>query len=133
MSQNETRIPIETPVGNLNGRDAIYTDMLIHSQCPSILEAEGEFAANLCSSYEGDNKWIKFKISFFQVLFFNGWEIEFYPYEKRIVSSFDFIENSELLDGFGEHQKKHFVFSTYDYIYEIIAANYKIVLGEERK
>ena len=125
----ENRIAIETEIGILYGRDAIYLDLLLQEF--SKLEFEGEFNTHLCSKYSGQSNRIKYNIEFFNIIFFASWELDNYQDELKMASSFDIINNSNFIKKFNIKNKKHFVFSTYDFIYEIIAEDYQLVLKDE--
>ncbi len=131
MAKNH-RASIETPVGVVNGRDSIYLDSVIHTGDLSMLTFTGELNANLCSKYEGSGKWIVFELKFLHVPCFRGWEIDVYPSELEIQSSFDLIEDSAFLQGVSALKHDHYVLSTYDYIYEILAKDFVLNLGSER-
>ena len=126
------REPIETPVGVVRGRDAIFLDALLHEGDLSALECAGELSATLCDSYTGSANWIGFKLKFLHVPFFRGWEIEAYPFKLEKQSSFDLVKDSTLLRELDTQKHKHYVLSTYDYIYEIVAKNFELTLGRER-
>jgi hypothetical protein len=146
---NENIRPIETEVGFITGRDAIFLDTL-----KMVTESEFCIAGGLmgthCSKIDEDIE-IKFSITFKGVLLFKMLELDFddYPY----ASCFDLIENSSKLaamrkrcnvigigkmdSGMNSQGKychdiyhQHFIFRTYDTVFEIIAQSYDLVIGE---
>ena len=129
---NHHREPIETSVGFINGRDAIFLDALLHEGDLSALECTGELSATLCGSYTGSAKWIGFTLKFLRVPFFRGWEIEAYPFKLEKQRSFDLVKDPTLLRELDTQKHKHYVLSTYDYIYEIVAMDFELTLGRER-
>ena len=127
INNKEKRLSIETSLGILYGRDAIYLDLLLQEF--SKIEFEGNFTTALCSKYNGSNNRIKYNIKFYGVIFFSGCELDNYQDELKMVSSFDIILNSKIIEKFNSKNKKHFIFATYDYVYEIIAEDYILTLG----
>lgn len=131
---SEKRTPIITEVGEIKGRDAIFLDrvQVINEQT---FELTGEFNSNLCSKIKDEEKgkFKKYKITFKNVLSFKMIELDFYENEKS-NSSFDLIENSEQVAKMltMDHSNKikdsfqHFVFSTYDTIFEIVGMEFEL-------
>ncbi len=132
-SSKEERIPIETSFGLIKWRDSIFLDKLVQTDCPSTVKVYGEISTELCTNYNGSpGKWIRYKMSFQGVLAYRGWEIDAYPSKLKKNSSLDIVRGStwaETLDG---TLRTHYVLSTYDYIYEILAQSFEIEFGEVR-
>lgn len=116
---------IETELGVINGRDAILLNSVNQSVNPCHIVLEGEVNSRLCSNLFEDKKvMIPYRISFDEVAFYKVWELDFYPSENDICSSFDTMR----FDGESVPHFNHllYVFSTYDYIFEIAAKSYKL-------
>lgn len=114
---------IETPVGILKSRNALYLDEVKHYfQPPTLL-----FKGALNSTYSIDKSFPAYTIEFVQPIFFNCLELDRYKREKYLSSSFDLVVDSELCkDLLAEHTHNHYVLATYDYVYEIVATNYSM-------
>jgi hypothetical protein len=124
---------IHTEVGVLNGRDAIFLDSVEYKF--GTLRLEGHFNANLASAYQGREEDIPYILVFTGVMYYAAWELDLYPNDRDIESSFDKVENSPLLktlknDGSEKmtDQHQHFVLSTYDDVYEIVALDYCLTI-----
>ncbi len=128
------RISVQTSVGYIKGRDAIYLDKVIFINERTI-QVEGEINMNLCldalESEKGTSK--KYKIVFNDVLSLKMVELDFYDSEDG-KSSFDLIESSNQIDEMmkkdsaGKIDKtfKHLVFATYDSVFEIICSGFDL-------
>jgi len=124
---------IETKeVGKISGRDAIFLDLL--QQDLGKLSFIGEFNSSLISKNKFDCKFIPYKLIFEDVIYFECCELDFSVCNYE--SSFDVVENSELLLRFKKHDTnkitenhKHFVLQTYDYVYNILAVDYKLEIN----
>ena len=123
--------PIITEVGLIYGRDAIFLDK-INIINEKTFELLGEFSGSLCENLKDDID-VKYKIIFKNVHLFKMTEIDFNEIEYN--SSFDEIVNSKQLIKMNEIDKdnsvkkidrtyKHYVFSTYDTIFEIIGKEF---------
>lgn len=117
------RIPIETEVGIINGRDAIYLESVQHSIHPSQLTIAGKLNTILCSRYVGGKDWIDYKIRFLNVCVYKCYELDMYGAETEIKSNFDYIQNPNWSFSLPKNYMVY-VFSTYDYIYEIACSEY---------
>ena len=77
-------------------------------------------------------EWLKYKLSFKETIYYKCYELDFYKKKKSLESSFDKINNSKTIERMKlldkefkiNNNHKHFVLTTYDYIYEIIASKY---------
>jgi hypothetical protein len=124
---------IHTEVGVLNGRDVIFLDSVEYNL--STLRFEGEFTASLASAYQGKEEDISYILVFTGVMYYAAWELDLYPNDRDIESSFDKVENSPLLKTLKNSgsekmtdQHQHFVLSTYDDVYEIVALDYCLTI-----
>lgn len=128
---NEIIKPIITEVGLIFGRDAIFLDKvnIINEETFELL---GEFSGSLCKNLKDDND-VKYKIIFKNVHLFKMTELDFNEIEYK--SSFDEIVNSKQLLKMNKIDKensvnkidktyKHYVFSTYDTVFEIIGKDF---------
>lgn len=127
--------PIITEVGKIWGRDAIFLSS-VNVINESTFEIKGEFNGKLCSLLN-DNKDRNYRIIFKKVLLFKMIELDFD--EVEYASSFDEVENSfqlaqMLYDDKTKHIGKidknfrHFVFRTYDTVFEIIGKEFELTL-----
>lgn len=141
--------PIETEVGFIKGRDAICYPKLI-----SINESSycitGQLNGYNCSKIADKDTAadMTFSLTFNGVLWFKAQELDYFVWDNE--SCFDVIEHSAKLavmraqdkragggkvdngynkEGkFGEVLHQHFVLTTYDTVYEIIAQSYDLAL-----
>ena len=143
----EKHTAINTPnVGIITGRDAIHLDTLRFPNLTT-LELHGGLNVALCSGLDYANGFVSYSLKFNSVVWLKYTELDFYGLDTGIVedpnpvvrkSSFDVIENSELIMTFQNGDRsskisnahKHFVLSTYDIIFEIVAAKFNLTLGD---
>jgi hypothetical protein len=124
--------PIITEVGIIRGRDAIYLDLMEQKDGEIILY--GEINSSLIELKNKTKKeWLKYKLYFKNVLYYECCELDFYGNMPALRSSFDTINNSKLIETFEiknnrkiNKNHKHFIISTYDYIYEIVSSEYNL-------
>ena len=128
-------VPIITSVGKIWGRDAIYLDN-VNVVNESTFELSGEFNGTLCSNLDNNtNK--GYRITFNSVHLFKMIELDYDEIDYE--SSFDLIENSEQVAKMIKEDKemhigkinnsyKHFVFRTYDTVFEVIGKDYELEL-----
>lgn len=125
------RKPIETKLGIISGRDAIYLDEQKMIEEPYGMIFTGEINGNLCSNNTSNMEWLSYRLSFDCPIYFSCHELDLYD-ESALNSSFDILVKSDLLasiinkDHRGKFKDdfKHFVLATYDYVYEIIARDF---------
>lgn len=118
---------IQTQLGYINGRDTIYLENIENSLFPLQLKLLGEISGNGCSLEKWKNEFLKYELFFSSVAMYNCFELDYFPYKKQLKSSFDEIVNSEWLEKLQlTETHKHFVVSTYDHIFEIIAKEYDL-------
>ncbi len=131
----ENIVPILTEVGKIWGRDAIFLDRVTIIN-ESTFQLTGEFISDLCSNLR-DTHDRKYQITFKGVHLFKMIELDFDEIEYQ--SSFDLIENSkQLLRMINEDKArhigkidatyKHYVFRTYDTVFEIIGKDFELLL-----
>lgn len=133
------RKPIETELGIISGRDAIDFDKQEMIQKPFGLVFTGEINGDLCSKNNSNRDWIPYQLCFDYPIIFSCCELDLYK-ETDLVSSFDILENSKLIANI--HQKdygrkfkdefKHYIFATYDYVFEIVARDFTFVVLEKQ-
>jgi len=128
-------IPIITPVGKIWGRDAIFLDevKIINEVTFEII---GEFVGKLCENLK-DDTYQKYHITFNSVHLFKMIELDYDEIEYE--SSFDLVKNSEQIlkmiktdkeMSIGKIDKSynHYVFRTYDSVFEIIGTGFQLNL-----
>lgn len=143
---------IETEVGFISGRDAIYLHK-INSITDSEVTFSGELNGYNCSKIDRDID-VPFSLTFKGILMWQAVELDFAEriFNIETDSCFDLIEYSEkiakitALDieasvgkinrGYDKNEKfsneiwhQHFVLSTYDTVFEIIAQSYTLTLN----
>lgn len=126
-------------VGVISGRDAIYLDefkQIFDSKYNCIFK--GEFNSILTEITSGKD-FIPYTFSFSDVIYYQCCELDLYINEKKLDSSFDLVCNSSLIQELKNgsisskisEDHKHYVLQTYDYVFDIIAKDYKIVIENE--
>jgi hypothetical protein len=132
----EKHSPITTKLGTISGRDAFYLDK-VNLISERKVELIGDINGNLCSD-SPTSEFIPYKIQFDEIQYFMMVELDFWNYENE--SSFDEIKNSERIIDFLKKDSarkitpkhKHFVFATYDTVFEIIAADFNLEIDIEK-
>ena len=129
---------IDTPVGIVAGRNAIYLDSIDYNYDARTVSFSGQFDAGLCRGYKGDKAWIDYTISYRSVIYFRQVELDHYSPDtlNEITSSIDENTGSELLAALKEIEKgnkispdhKHYLLATYDDIFDVVARDIKIEL-----
>jgi len=120
--------PVTTQVGIIWGRDAIYLDE-VRKISASEYEISGSLNSALCSALSTEKSFVSYKITFRHVVYFNETDID--DCEIDNVSSFDVIENSTKIANLADKNSKnntnlhHYVFRTYDVVFELIASQYE--------
>lgn len=125
----QDRVPVQTELGLLVGRDCIHLNEMRHGQQPSVVTFSGSLNSHLCDGYRGDRDFLPFELVFEHVFALEGFELDRYPRQRRLKSSFDRVPDSDwqkLAPGV-----RHFVVATYDFIYEIAAKQYVLRVGVE--
>jgi hypothetical protein len=127
--------PVITTVGKIWGRDAIYLDK-VNVINESTFELTGEFNGTLCENLKNEED-KQYQITFKSVRLFIMTELDFNEVEYQ--SSFDEILNSEQVQkmvkkdsaqhiGKIDDRYKHFVFRTYDTVFEIIGKAFELII-----
>ncbi len=123
--------PITTPVGIINGRDAIYLDE-IHLDLvkTSSLILQGELSPFAASERESD-EWIAYKLVFFGIRGLKVTELD--SWDFKCASSFDEVRESDFLKTFkASADHKHYKVQTYDYVFDVVARRFELSLGVRR-
>jgi|LSQX01.1.fsa_nt_gb hypothetical protein len=123
MSENN---PIVTELGKLDGRDGIYLDGVKQCFSPNKLTFVGEINGDLCTNNPSGHRWFAYELSFNRIQAFDCRELEICKW--KVESSFDEIQDSELITELRLDEKgyQHYILSTYDYVYSIIAKGYEL-------
>lgn len=118
--------PIETPIGMLRGRDAIFLDTF-DFELHGVLRLAGEINGNLAS--RPTNRFLRYSLTFSEVLAFKVVELDSWDYQCQ--SSFDEIVDSEwcrTLGGKITPDHKHYQIQTYDDVIEVVASRFSLSL-----
>jgi hypothetical protein len=124
--------PIRTPVGIINGRDAIYLDE-IHLDLvkANTLALQGELSPFAGSERESDD-WITYTLVFFGICGLKVTELD--SWDFKCASSFDEVKDSEFLKSFKlDMEHKHYKVQTYDYVFDVVCRRFDFSLGARRK
>lgn len=124
--------PIDTSIGQLQGRDAIYLNWLNFDVNKNILVLEGTINGNLASNTP--KRWLDFNMTFDGVYALRTISLDLWL--ELSSSNFDLVVNSSWLieQNAPDDSKKHFVVKCYDDVVEVIAECFKleIVKSEDR-
>jgi hypothetical protein len=128
--------PVFTEAGLIWGRDAIYLDRENYIN-ENTLILEGDLNRDLCSEFSNKSliKFIPYKISFSNVLYYENIPEDLY--DGNIESSFDIVENENIIAELKNQDKKSYFskitknhkmyfFRTYDEIFQIIATDFEL-------
>ena len=63
-------LPIETEVGIISGKDAIYLDEIKYDYSKQSVNFIGELNSGLCSKTNDKDEFLKYSLTFFVVLYF---------------------------------------------------------------
>lgn len=129
-------IPIETEVGIISGRDAIYLNEIKFDYSKQNINFIGELNLGLCSKTIDKDEFIKYSLTFYGVLYFQMVELDFTYFPNG--SSFDLVEDSNILNKFKEYdsarkvkpEHNHYFLHTYDDVFEIVSLNFELKLLE---
>lgn len=122
---------IQTPVGFLEGRDAIYLDGIHHDYEKRTVVFIGEINASLATQYQGFAKWLGYQITFRGVDAISMTELDCYDHELDLASSFDRVTEPRLKSRIESCEQ--FVLATYDHIFELMATDYEFEITNERQ
>ncbi|MFD1888561.1 hypothetical protein [Paenibacillus wenxiniae] len=139
MQQQKSEIEaVNTPLGHLYGRDAIYVDKLDYELNHRQVTLTGEFNGGLASESESDD-FVKYTLCFEGVYYFKATELDLHgdhlPTGKTDIKS-DWLEyrQSPLLERAKQKGKRelkelrHFILFTYDDVFEIACQSYQLEL-----
>jgi hypothetical protein len=110
---------------NIKARDAIYIDNLIQTNTKGKLTLKGTVNSFYLVN-NPKNLLTKFEITFYQIRMFSCTSLDFSLLDKDMVSNFNIISDSIFILDNKLSDYNHFVLSTYDYVYEIVAKDYEI-------
>ncbi|TYQ14641.1 UNVERIFIED_CONTAM: hypothetical protein Cloal_1000 [Acetivibrio alkalicellulosi] len=129
MSKNK---PVITNLGKIDGRNGIYLDDVKQTFSPNKLFFNGEIDGKLCSNNAEGYRWYSYELYFSLVQAYNCMELELC--KLKVESSFDEIIDSELITKFNLDGKsyKHYILSTYDYVYSIISKEFNLKITGHR-
>jgi hypothetical protein len=132
MTLKQVYRPIQTPVGLLVGRDAIFLDTMKFCDDGSGLLLTGEINCKL-ASFNPPGQWMGYTLSFFGVSALKMIELDStyngQIYESMGKSSFGEIINSHWISSLGGKvttDDRHFIVATYDYVFEIVCRKFEL-------
>jgi hypothetical protein len=125
------RKPIETSLGVLYGRDALYLDDATLTDKNGRLILRGaitQFAKNT-----EETGFINYTLTFNGVLASKMIELDSTDYEWE--SSFEEILDSDWIRGLGGKVRashRHIFLQTYDYVFDVVCESFELVIENER-
>ncbi len=111
-------------LGLIYGRDAIHLDEVAFEKGFNNVKLIGVFDGVLCENIKKD-EWIKYTIIFKDIIDFRIVKENYFD-DSEYTSSFEKILKSEK-----NKWKNHYIFHTYDDIFEIIASEFEIILNND--
>lgn len=122
--------PIFTELGRIDGRNGIYLDEM--KQEMNKLRFIGDLNGKLCSENVLGFRWYSYEMIFSYVQAYECQELEIC--KLKVQSSFDEVKDSDLVKELKLENKeyKHFILSTYDYVYSIIAKEFELRITGSR-
>lgn len=131
MQDKSRYIPVDTAYGTLFGRDAIFLDG--YSSDGYSLLLKGQVNAALASRPPPSGEFLDYKIRFLGVVAVRIMELDTYEATQAQagwpLTSFDEVEDSAWkggLRGKVRAESKHFVFQTYDLVFDVICDRYEL-------
>lgn len=117
---------IETELGIIAGRNAIYLDHLNTGLYPLTLELSGAISRNLCSIQSRPERFIKYRLRFHNVVSYTCCELDNFLQSRYLKSSLNEVQDSELVNQrnlVATH--RHYIVATYDHVLEVVASSYE--------
>lgn len=138
---NTRCIPIDSEAGIIWGRDAIFLDEISFHYDKNEVTFVGELNSNLCSKLPHNSEYRGFRLTFTGVMAFQMTELDCAHgvVANLSKSSFDVVENSEWISqmrvgdrsGKLKDSHRHFILSTYDDVFEIVAAGFEFEISQK--
>jgi hypothetical protein len=128
----QTFRPIETPIGFVGGRDAIYLDDVKFDFWQRTLTLTGRFNGILSSSHVSE--WVHYALTFTSIVAFKFIELESWEHQGfaiRGASSFDEVVDSGWLAEMEPRvaaNAKHYIVQAYDEVFEVICYNFELTI-----
>lgn len=121
----EKLVGLNTEVGMLKGRDAIFLDRIVFDR---------ETEATLTGDFNSDQGNKNFEMRFKGIVYFSAIELDFD--ERGQMESLGIIENSEKIKSFRslDHSRKtndehkHYYVRTYDTVLEIVSDKFELTI-----
>ena len=122
--------PVETPLGILKGRDAIFLDKLEVDIQQGTLTIKGGFNGHLAS--KPIDKEVGYTLTFSDVLAFKVIELDSWSFNA--ASSFDEVVNSEWraqLGGKVDQSHRHYIIQTYDDVIDVVCRKFTLAIKDK--
>jgi hypothetical protein len=123
--------PIQTPVGILYGRDAIYLDLMAVDIKAKKVTLHGVINGNLCSIPQR-SRFIKYTIAFVDVLALTMIELD--SCDGEYSSSFDEVIHSSWVSELGgkvTSSHRHLVVHTYDDVFNVVCRQFELIIDKD--
>ena len=129
--------PINTVLGIIKGRDAIFLDDALYDGYR--IELRGEFSSNLCSKSNEPDSYIGYSLTFVGVMGITVIELDLN--NDFGVSSFDRVINSAWISEMRSRDLtakvkpnlEHYFVATYDDVFNIACESFEVKILETRK
>ena len=110
-------------LSKFNARDAIYIDFVQQDFSKAELIFKGQIDGDFLASTK---EFVDFSLHFISVIFYDCTFLDFAAIESKMKSNFNEILDSPYVIEHNLIEYKHYVLSTYDFNYQIIAKDCKL-------
>lgn len=140
FTMSQSLEPINTVLGIIKGRDAIFLDDVIFEYDKNRIELRGELVSNHCTNSKDVDSYIGYSLTFDGLIGFTMIELDLSDDVFR-TSSFNRVVNSLWIDEMRlrDHSAKvkpnleHFFVATYDDVFNIACETFELEILTTRK
>lgn len=112
---------------NIQARDAIFVDTVIQLNKSNKLILKGTVFSELVSS-SSTELLTSFEFIFKDIKNYECVNLDFSKLDAKMNKNFMLLENSQFIKDYSLSSYKHYVLSTYSYVYQIVAKDYEFNL-----
>jgi hypothetical protein len=122
---------INTPVGELVGRNAIYLDYESFDHSAFTLILEGEFSEDCCSELNTNN-FIPYLITFHSVTDYRRIPLDEWLYSDSAPETPSSFSSAVIDLPFADDRETTYIFETYDWVFQIRSNCYELKIGADK-
>lgn len=116
-------------LSSIRSRTAIFIDNVIYHNKKASVVLKGTLIPE--SIGFDDKNILLFEITFKGVFLFESITLDNSELDSKMLSNFDIIKDSKRVKYTNNHEVTHYLLSTYDYVYQIIAEEYILKINNE--